>query len=226
MSLPKTIVAVVSCARDQATHDAPRNTWVRTAEGVDYKFFMGRGSLAKQADEVVLNAGDGYGELTEKALATIEWVLSKGYKYMLHIGRDTYISVPRMLGAGLWQYEYAGNCGCQGDFGFCPLSPVNNDIPFHFASGGTGSWLSDTSMRLILKSPIRHYADDLMFGWILGSQGIPLWSDNRFQKRGKCFYSTNQFTLHLSRGPGNYKFKWMYEAHELELLKRKTCSLR
>lgn len=213
----KIFLAIVSCWKHRNTHDAARQTWLQGCS-VDHAFIMGedgRVSSKHSMDELVLSVPDTYEALTEKALATIRYIYDAGYDFMLHVGRDTYVNVPRVLAAGLEQFDYAGNCGCQGYQAFCPLRPFDSERPFHYASGGAGSWLSRRAMKLILDSEIRHWADDLMFGWILGVNGIPLWSDWRFQKKGDGLHSEHQFTLHLGRGTGNYDPAWMYRAHEI-----------
>lgn len=198
-------------------HQAIRDTWLKTCN-VDYKFILGElpinhGELPIN-DELVLPVRDTYDAMTEKALATIDYALKSGYDFMLHVARDTYVNVPRVLLSGLQRHDYAGNCGCQGEQGFCPLEPFDGERPFHYASGGAGSWLSRKAMNLIMESEIRHWADDLMFGWILGTNRIPLWSDHRFQKTGPWLYSPDQFTLHLGKGTDLYDPSWMYRAHE------------
>lgn len=211
----KLFIPIVSCWAHRFTHDPVRQTWLQNCQ-VDHAFILGAANgRIPFSDELSLPVGDTYDKLTEKALATIRYVYDAGYDFMLHVGRDTYVDVPRMLEAGLEQFDYAGNCGCRSDSlaYFCPLQAFDKKRPYHYASGGAGSWLSRKAMRLILDSSIRHAADDLMFGWILGEAGIPLWSDWRFQKKGTALYSEDQFTLHLSRGPGKYHSVWMYHAH-------------
>lgn len=217
MNSPKLLVAIVSCARDRDTHEAVRQTWATNRQGLaDYKFFMGKGAATD--DEVSLGCDDSYYGLTDKALATFEWALERGYTHVMHVGRDTYVDVPKLYHAGLWQADerlihYAGNGGgthgWQG--GFCSSLPDDKGR-WNYASGGAGSWLTAHAMRIIIDSPIRHEADDLMFGWALGSVGIYLFDDPRFAKHGSRLVG-EQFSLHLSRGPGNYDPQWMYDAH-------------
>lgn len=224
MSSRRLLFAIVSCERDKHTHDVIRRTWAsRMPLGCDYRFFMGRG--ATERDEVALDCDDSYQGLTEKALATFEWSLGRGYTNMLHVGRDTYVSPVRVTSTDLWDKDYAGNCGCRTEAGYCPLRPFNDKVPFHYASGGSGSWLSDGAMRVILKSKVRHWADDLMFGWALGEAGIPLWSDARFQKRGKCFYDTRMMTVHLQpKGTDSYLPEYMLRAEAYEIKRKAICS--
>lgn len=208
-------LAIVSCWNHRYTHDVIRETWAQNCPA-DYRFILGEaGNRTPSPDELALPVGDSYEKLTDKALATIGYAIDCGYDFMLHVGRDTYVDVQKILASDLEQYDYAGNCGCKTPHGyFCPLEPMPAArSPFHYASGGTGSWLSRKAMKLILDSSIRHRADDLMFGWILGTHGIPLWSDWRFQKKGQALYSEFQFTLHLGRGTGRYHPSWMVHAH-------------
>lgn len=208
----KLFLAIVSCWKHREMNQAARDTWLQTCS-VDYRFVLGQGDGTPEDDELVLPVSDTYADLTQKAIATIQYALDSGYDYMLHVGRDTYVKVPRVLEAGLEKFDYAGNCGCQGEMGYCPLECFDAERPFHYASGGAGSWLSRKAMELIIASPIRHWADDLMFGWILGTHKIPLWSDSRFQKKGPWLYSPHQFTVHLGRGTDVYDPVWMYQAH-------------
>lgn len=217
MRQPRLLVGIVSCEAHRYTHDAIRRTWV-TQKGflADHRFFMGKGANAR--DEVDLKCDDTYRGLTEKALKTFEWTLKEGYEYILHVGRDTYVSVPRVVAADLWGKDYAGNGGGSHGYkgGWAGSEPDGHGY-FSYASGGAGSWLSAKAMRLVLDSKLRHVADDLMFGWILGTHGILLWDDPRFCKSGG-WLEWDQITMHLSRGTGNYKPEWMFRAHKHEVL--------
>lgn len=208
-------IGIVSCERDAQTHWAVRDTWVRP-DWCDYKFLMGKG--AKEGDELDLACDDSYEGLTEKALRTFEWVLARGYSHMLHVGRDTYVNVNRLIGAKeLLEYDYAGHCGYAEHKSYtCPLIPDPKGR-YPYASGGAGSWLSRRAMEIILASPIRHPADDLMFGWCLGEAGIPCRHDYRFQKYGGYLRNTHAITVHLSQKTGVYDPAWMREAHRRSL---------
>lgn len=205
------LIAVMSCERDVLTHWAQRDTWVDQRE-CDVRWFMGKG--ATEGDEINLNCDDSYEGVTEKSLKIFEWALARNYSHILHIGRDTYVKVNRLLDATeLLDYDYAGHCGyADVDKYTCPLIPDCKGR-YPYASGGAGSWLSRRAMQTVLDSPIRHVADDLMYGWALGAAGIPCRHDLRFQKRGEYIFTPQGITVHLSRGTGVYDPNWMREAH-------------
>jgi len=216
LSLPKLLIAIVSCERDRWQHTAIRETWAANLNGLaDYKFFLGKGAVAD--DEVSLECDDSYYGLMDKALLAFDWALSAGYTHIMHVGRDTYVHVPKLWAAALWEIHYAGNGGGSHGWngGYCGAEPDGKGR-WAYASGGAGSWLTAHAMRIILDSPIRHEADDLMFGWALGAAGIYLFDDPRFSKYG-THLEGNQFSLHLSRGTGNYNPEWMHYAHKASL---------
>lgn len=206
----------MSCERDRPTHQACRDTWLQSREGVDHVFFLGGGGSPQAADELVLNAQDDYEHVTEKSLELFKWAVTR-YDYVLHCGRDTYVHVPRLLRAN-FQQDYVGYAGGHGDTPhFCSLDP-DPQGKFSYASGGAGSWLSNRAMSIIIGSKIRHWADDLMYGWILGTYGIPLYHDPRFGFKGLQLYDSEQITVHLSQGTHNYDPEWMHRCHRWSVL--------
>lgn len=208
----------MSCERDIITHDAIRETWVTRLKGLaDYKIFIGRARWYKpKPDEVVLDAGDSYEEVTEKSLAIFQWALDHGYTHILHVGRDTYINVEKLVAADLWHLHYAGNGSAAFGVRCFSSSEADSHGMYNYASGGAGSWLTAHAMRTIIASPLRHVADDLTFGWCLGKAGIYLWDDDRFRRRGESL-EYDQFTIHLSKGTGVYHTAFMYAAHQCEV---------
>lgn len=208
------LIAVMSCERDIPTHWASRQTWIRQDQA-DTRFFVGKG--AKEGDEIDLHCDDSYEGVTEKSLKMFQWCLARGYSHMLHCGRDTYVNVNRLKGAvDLLEYDYAGHAGFRAKEFTCDLTPDCKGR-YAYASGGAGSWLSRRAMETILASPIRHQADDLMYGWALGDAGIPCRHDLRFQKHGRYLRNNRAFTVHLSEETGVYDQEWMRECHRRSL---------
>lgn len=216
----KLLVGIVSCERDRVTHQAVRETWLRFMPSeVDYKFLLGWSEgFQPEPDELLLQCGDSYQELTYKAYAFFRYALRNAYTHVLHVGRDTYVNVPRLVRAGLDEFDYAGHSTDprkdKSEAYDVPLEP--NEIGrYPFASGGAGSFLSARSMTTLLNSSLYHPCDDLLMGWALGQAGISLRHDPRFGHHGDCLYDEKQFTIHLSKGTGNYDPLQMYKAHKL-----------
>lgn len=207
----KTLIAVMSCAKDQHTHQAIRDTWAKRSE-VDYAFFMGNGVKHNQPDEVILCAPDDYEHVTEKSRAIFEYALARGYDFVLHCARDTYVDTFNLVRAGLFAYDYSGHRTAGGTEAHDVELISNRQGKYEYTSGGAGTWLSAKSMRIILDSDRYHVADDLLYGWILGDAGIRLHHDPRFLKSGERI-GRYDCTVHLGKGTGNYDPSWMYKAH-------------
>lgn len=210
----KLLIAILSCNRDAHLHDVVRDTWlIRKPANVDHCFFMGHGSRKASPDELIVDAGDDYSEITQKSRAMFQWALNHNYDFVFHCGRDTYINVERLVNAGLEPYDYAGHRTIGGEQAhLVELVPTLGTGWFPYASGGAGSWLSRRAMQLIVNSKLYHQADDLLYGWILGSNGVQLYHDPRFMKHGD-FLEENAITVHLSKGTGKYQPEQMYNAH-------------
>lgn len=214
----KLLIAVMSCERDVVTHDAIRETWVTQLKGqADYKFFIGTTRRYKpKPDEMMLDCGDSYEEVSDKTLAIFRYALAEGYTHVLHVGRDTYLNLDKIIAADLWHLHYAGNGSAAFGVRCFSSSEPDEHGKYNYASGGAGSWLTAHAMQTVLDSPCRHVADDLMMGWALGAAGIYLWDDDRFARRGNVL-EWDQFTIHLSKGTGVYHTAFMYKAHECEV---------
>lgn len=210
--MTKVLIAILSCERDRLTHQAIRDTWLKDCP-VDYRFLVG--CQAEAPDELSLPVADDYEHVTDKSLAAFWWALKQNYDFVLHVGRDTYVNVPRLLRGNLEKYNYAGHAGGQGNVAhYCDLKPDGKGR-YSYASGGAGSWLSARALERIISSPIYHKADDLLYGWVLGLAGIALWHDPRFGYAGESLENSEQFTMHLSKGTGFYNPAWMYHAHAI-----------
>lgn len=209
----RVLFAVMSCWHHQSTHQAIRDTWAYNPSQ-DVRFFVGERKGRAKPDEVIVAAPDDYQHVTEKSREIFKYALDGGYDFLFHCGRDTYTSIKRVMGAGLEKFEYAG-CKTGGSYisGFCPIIPDNHGW-CEYTSGGAGTWLSRRAMKLILDSPLYHEADDLLYGWILGQAGIPLYHHSGFHKSGKLCLGPEDISIHLGRGTGNYATSWMYRAHK------------
>src|SRR5271157_1399312 len=163
--MAKALVGVMSCERDaeNGCHNAIRRTWAtRMVEGLDYKIFVGQGTLGHvlAPDEERLDVPDDYYSLPEKSQAMRKWSLEHGYEFMFKADRDTYLSPKNLLHSGFENYDYMGHF---------PMYYLNNGhIPadgkalseycddrgvYPYCSGGCGYWTSKRAMEAIVAAP-------------------------------------------------------------------------
>lgn len=156
---------------------AQRATWLKALpEGVDYKFFYGRGVrdlkkykpnchivpalLAPEreqlSDEIFLDVNDHYAANSFKMKEICRWAFDHGYDYILRVDDDTYI-YPQRLFAEKWQFNYAG-------------SPNGSFHP------GSCVFLSRHAMGLIVDARVTSYADDLWVGDVMARNNISMHS--------------------------------------------------
>src|SRR5947209_1793552 len=112
------LIAISSCydfERNGNNH-ALRDTWlpdVAKVPDLDYKFFMGFGQGAESAelpsDCVFLpDVEDGYGTLTYKTRASLNWAHERSYDFVFRCFPDTYVRVDRLMRSGFEAYDYFG----------------------------------------------------------------------------------------------------------------------
>jgi glycosyltransferase involved in cell wall biosynthesis len=167
LKLPKFVVAVVACHKNQKKIEELRKTWLQSMYKMDYKIFYGRGATREPlSDEVFLDVDDGYLGLPEKVKAIYQWVLDNGYDYVCKVDDDTYVEVPRLVTAGWQQHDYTGRENCGGNPSW--------------ASGGA-YWLSKRAMQLVSESRLTSdTAEDRWVATILHKQGINVYNDLRY----------------------------------------------
>lgn len=209
----KILIAVMSCAKDQHTHQAIRDTWgSKLQPECELVFFGGHGFVPSWKDEVLIDAPDDYEHVTEKSRAMFSFALNEDYDFVLHCARDTYVDTFNLVRSGLFSYDYAGHRTAGGTEAHNVDLISNRQGKYEYTSGGAGTWLSRKAMKIIVDSPWYHVADDLLYGWILGDAGISLRHDPRFLKNGERI-GKYDCTIHLGKGTGNYNPSWMYRAH-------------
>ena len=106
-----TLIAIVSCKAHAAYRAAIRETWLSKVpkDKADAFFFMGRGAVATEPDEIVLDCGDGYGSLPEKVQAIIKWALERGYTNLVKIDNDVILKVDEFLRSGFERWDFSGH---------------------------------------------------------------------------------------------------------------------
>lgn len=140
---------------------AARDTWCKetASNGVDYKFFYGRGAQRDPLpDEVFMPCDDSYAGLPEKVVNMCIYAQHYGYDFMMKADIDSYINVPRFMDCGFEMYDYMG------------------------CTWGLGYILSAKSMRVIAAEP-RKLAigeDSHVLKCILAAPGMRIYFDGRF----------------------------------------------
>lgn len=205
--MPRIIIAISSCQyyEDHGLSQPMRDTWLSDATnlGMDYRFFYGDGAK-KRNDVVVVNANDGYYDLTTKTKEKIKWAILQDYDYMFSCLTDCYASAERLLSSGFEKYDYFGNVYCHVD-----------GKPY--CQGGPGYFLSRKAMEILNDDPSNYPNDDCWVGDVLArhpeivrgdSKGF-LWMGHLDGPR----HSNTYITSHLSNADGGYKSELMHEAH-------------
>ena len=169
----KMLIAIVNCHTHYAQADAQRSTWIpEIPEGVDYKFFLGRGGLREpKPDEVFLDVDDGYVSLPAKIQAIIRWTREHGYTFMLKCDDDVILLPEEFLASGFDEYDYTGlhnswNSSCYSPWGFCYT-------------------LSEKALEIMSAAPLpNHRWDEHWVSTTLLQHGIRLHSDVRYCLHG------------------------------------------
>lgn len=138
----KPLIALISCHARQAYADVQRSTWIpRIPEGVDYKFFRGRGAQRETlADEIFLDCDDSYEGIPNKVQEVMRWSLAHGYDFTLKCDDDVLLLPEKFSRSGFERFDFVGNI--IGDGG-------QSMVPWGFC------WvLSRRSMEVICNSPL------------------------------------------------------------------------
>lgn len=167
LKLPKFLVAVVACHKNQAKVDELRKTWIPSLYKIDYKIFYGKGAPRDPLpDEVFLDVDDGYLSLPAKMKAIYQWTLDHGYEYVYKVDDDVFVNVERLIPAGWQKHDYSGR--------------VNRGGPVPWASGAC-YWLSKRAMQIVAKAPLTSdTAEDRWVGRILHGHGIVPYDEGRY----------------------------------------------
>jgi hypothetical protein len=196
----KILIAILSCHALRHYEQAQRDTWIKDIPpGVDYKFFLGRSNTSRGADEVFLNVGDAFSDITEKAVAVFEWVLAHDYDFVFKADLDTLVRPVALLASGFEHHDYVGG---QNSF---------------FASGGAGYWLSRKAMQLAVSKPIAPGpTEDVHVAQAVLDGGLKLHPDSRYKFYPGATLDDGTLTYHLSSvidWTEKYMPIMMYEAY-------------
>ncbi len=167
----KLLLAVTAChlPGDRAKVQAQRDTWVKDVEGMDVRFFLGKGGSEIVQDEVMLDCGDGYADLPEKVRLMCKWALDHGYDYIFKCDSDTYVQPQRLLKALPVGHDYCGR-----------LRGPSGTWKSPYASG-FGYWLSAKAMKhRVYDAQPDDVVEDRATATILNAAGIKCLHDPRY----------------------------------------------
>ena len=196
----KVLIAILSCHSLSYCEQAERDTWIpEIPSGVDHRFFLGLPSVETEPDEVVLDVGDGWQDITKKSVAVFRWALEKDYDYCFKCDLDTLVRPKLLLGSGFENYDYVGG---QNSF---------------FASGGAGYWLSRRAMEAVVNdSRDQGQAEDVHTAQALLDHGFFLHADPRYKLFPGQSLEPEDVACHLTSirsWDAKYQPQWMREAH-------------
>ena len=163
----KILIAVESCFRDlqNGSHQVIRETWGKDLDSsVDLRFFIGGAErLLLQEDEIQLDVKDDYDNLPYKTKEIFRWGWTKGYDFIFKCDVDSFLVPSKLLSCNFKSYDYVG------------FFTSNSEIPYLYASGGHGYFLSRRAAEVIASSAPdltkRHLQnEDLWVGYTLGSK--------------------------------------------------------
>ena len=150
---------------------AQRATWgAAKVDGVDVRFFVGRGGLGSVPDEIALDVGDSYDDLPAKTKAICAYALEHGYDYVVKIDDDVYLSLERLAAAVPIGADYCGR-----------VRLPSSGLPAPYCSGFC-YWLSRRAMKVLVDSKLffQTRAEDVITGNTLLQAGIHPKDDPRY----------------------------------------------
>jgi Galactosyltransferase len=205
----RVLIAILSCHSLRHCEQSERDTWIaEIPAGVDYKFFLGnRAGIHDSAlfpyekDEVKLDVGDGWQDITKKSVAVFRWALEQRYDFLYKCDLDTLVRPKLLLSSGFEKFDYVGGQNC------------------FFASGGSGYWLSQKAMEFVVNRPVTYGPEeDLHTFYALQENGVALHADKRYKYLPGDVMDDETISYHLtsirSFGKVAYEPQWMYQTWE------------
>ena len=211
----KTLIAITSYdkARHNGMNDAVRDTWLKDVDRdkADAVFFIGRAAEQSgwhTSDEVLLDVGDDYENVTNKVIESTRWALKQGYDMIFRTYPDVYIRPERLLAAMDPTKPYVGH----------GMLAANGQP---YASGGASYWLRAKESAYLLDTIVPYdWAEDRWVGNVMVANDVDLWHDPRYSPIARPpLLRNDNITSHLSRPnedgkPGTYNPQWMYNTHK------------
>ena len=92
------LLAICTCQKYADKRQAVRDAWFpRGVDGMDARFYMGRGEIAEEEDTVVLDVSDDYMSLPAKVVAFFRHALEHfQFDWLFKCDDDTFVAVERL----------------------------------------------------------------------------------------------------------------------------------
>lgn len=206
------LVGLFSCWAHRWQQDAIRKAWLLdlAALGMEYRFFLGVGGQGELAqDEVGLDCGDSYQDLTHKLRAMCEYSAQGGYR-LFKADLDTYVNPGRLATAIDYHADLQGCFTVRAPRPQRVYSGLDLQGRCDYCCGGAGTLVSPRALEVLACSQEGGYggASDEWMGHKLGGRGMRFLHDPRFLYRG-YHLGPGDVGVHLSQGTGNYDPAWM-----------------
>ena len=169
-----------------------RETWKKLIpEGIDFKFFYGRGEGKPKDDEIFLDEADEFFAMPKKVRGICKYAAEHNYDFMFECVDDVFMNVPLILKSDFADYDYTGNA----------LNLGNSNVPFRFCSGFAVGY-SRKAIEIVANAEVGwtnfdtefdlqkyqqsdnvgkiKWHDDLWIGSVLSKSGITPHNDERF----------------------------------------------
>jgi hypothetical protein len=204
------LVGIKSCVRDwrNGGHSAIRDTWGSLLPpDVDLRFFYGNGTGETPMpayDEVHVDVGDNYLDLSQKTKAMCEWAVPQGYDFSYFADNDSFVHPERLMSCGFEAFDFSA-----------PVHIANKPVADHmYPWGGFGYFVSLKVMQILSATPVesRYTAEDHWVGQILFENGFTLARVPKFSWHfPRDMYPSSVY---------NPKFPWQQMMMEYHLLKQ------
>lgn len=195
--MTKLLIAILSCHSLRSYEQSIRITWAQEVPPeADLMFFLGKPQGMRVVDEIHLNVGDGFEDLTNKTVALYKWALDEGYDFVFKCDLDTLVRPKLLLQSGFETWDWVGG---QNSF---------------FASGGGGYCLSRKAMQYVVEAGgVPGHEEDVHIARILLGNGVQLHADPRYLFVPGAVMDDTTITYHLSSIR-----EWFYKGYRPEMM--------
>jgi hypothetical protein len=214
-NLPKLLILIITCRKNQAKAEALRNTWVKIAQkaNIECLFVVGKPHQPAMVDKDILyvNAPDTYEFLGVKVQQAIQYFVEQtDADYMLKIDDDCLLNIAQLLRINFEDYDYLGTSvnrgqGSVGDWHYdaCRnrqlgelIVQLDNKLTWYDGQGGY--LLSRKAATFIAQEPEQLWyslLEDYGVGLVLSQHGIkadyviPEFQSQRLRYAGRSEYA-------------------------------------
>jgi hypothetical protein len=233
----KAFIAILSCIphAKNGCNQAMRDTWLKYTEGIEYRFFLGDGTIPSEDTSLLEKTWREEHHLYTQSKFSNEHLneyIAKSDEIVLNVS-DRYEHMSLKLKKALRWILYQNF-----DFVFVCLTDTYVSVErllhsgFEYRDylgtsngertaigGGPGTWFSRRAIEYLVDSPITNWAYDKWAGEVMFEKGIPLTHDDRYTNLDlgddPPLAGNTTITSHIAnRSRTVYKPEMMIELHE------------